>query len=87
MRRVLNGYGRGDQPLPVYKMPHMDNWAQTGEGAYVPAVGRHEVLVIDTRNATAKVANGRGKIVSVPRELRDNSANSATGASPRPANA
>lgn len=49
VRRVLNGYGRGSEPLPVYKMPHMDNWAQTGNAAYVPAVGRHEVLVIDTR--------------------------------------
>jgi protein NirF len=48
-RRVLGGYGRGDQPLPVYKMPHMDNWAQAGDAAYVPAVGRHEVLLIDTR--------------------------------------
>lgn len=50
VRRVLNGYGRGSKPLPVYKMPHMDNWAQTGDAAYVPAVGHHEVLVIDTRN-------------------------------------
>ncbi len=49
VRRVLSGYGRGKAPLPVYKMPHMDNWAQTGNAAYVPAVGRHEVLVIDTR--------------------------------------
>ncbi|MDH4134714.1 MAG: protein nirF, partial [Gammaproteobacteria bacterium] len=49
VRRILNGYGRGTEPLPVFKMPHMDNWAQTGDAAYVPAVGRHEVLMIDTR--------------------------------------
>jgi protein NirF len=49
VKRVVNGYGRGDQPLPVYKMPHMDNWAQTGGSAWVPVVGHHEVLVIDTR--------------------------------------
>jgi protein NirF len=46
-RRVLQGYGRGEQPLPVYKMPHMDYWAMAGDNAYVPAVGRHEVLIVD----------------------------------------
>ena len=50
VRRVLEGYGRGQQPLPVFKMPHMDYWAQANDIAYVPAVGRHEVLVIDQKN-------------------------------------
>ncbi len=50
VRRVVTGYGRGDQPLPVYKMPHIDNWAKTGDSAFVPGVGRHEVLVIDTHS-------------------------------------
>ncbi len=49
VQRVLGGYGRGEQPLPVYKMPHMDFWAMAGDSAFVPAVGRHEVLVIDQR--------------------------------------
>jgi protein NirF len=49
VRKVVPGYGRGEQKLPVYKMPHMDNWAMAGEAAYVPAVGRHEVLLIDPR--------------------------------------
>jgi protein NirF len=52
VRRILDGYGRGDRPLPVYKMPHMDSWAVAGDRAFVPAVGRHEVLVIDTRTWT-----------------------------------
>jgi protein NirF len=47
-RRILDGYGRGEQPLPVYKMPHLRGWAMAGRFAYVPAVGHHEVLVIDT---------------------------------------
>jgi protein NirF len=50
VRRVVEGYGRGQQPLPVYKMPHMDNWAQANGATYVPAVGRHEVLVIDQKD-------------------------------------
>jgi protein NirF len=50
VRRVLEGYGRGEQPLPVFKMPHMDYWAQANDIAYVPAVGRHEVLVIDQKD-------------------------------------
>ena len=49
VKRVLQGYGRGENPLPVYKMPHLDYWAEAGGTAYVPAVGRHEVLAIDTR--------------------------------------
>ena len=47
VRRVLPGYGRGEEPLPVYKMPHLEGWAVAGRRAFVPAVGRHEVLVID----------------------------------------
>jgi protein NirF len=47
VRRVLAGYGRGEQPLPVYKMPHLEGWAVAGHLAFLPAVGRHEVLVLD----------------------------------------
>ncbi|MEZ5606944.1 MAG: cytochrome D1 domain-containing protein [Burkholderiaceae bacterium] len=47
-RRILAGYGRGQQPLPVYKMPHLRGWAIAGRHAYLPAIGRHEVLVVDT---------------------------------------
>ena len=48
VERILNGYGRGEQPLPVYKMPHLRGWAVAGRHAYLPAIGRHEVLVVDT---------------------------------------
>ena len=50
VKRVLNDYGRGDQKLPVYKMPHLEGWAMAGDYAFVPGVGRHEVLVIDRRD-------------------------------------
>ncbi|MCP5368431.1 MAG: protein nirF [Hyphomicrobiales bacterium] len=46
VKRVLDGYGRGEQKLPVYKMPHLEGWAIADGHAFVPAVGRHEVLVI-----------------------------------------
>ncbi len=48
VRRILDGYGKGEEKLPVFKMPHLRGWAVAGRFAYVPAVGRHEVLVIDT---------------------------------------
>ena len=48
LRRILSGYGRGEQRLPVFKMPHLRGWAVAGRRAYLPAVGRHEVLVVDT---------------------------------------
>lgn len=46
VRRVLANYGRGEETLPVYKMPHLEGWAMAGGFAFVPAVGRHEVLVV-----------------------------------------
>ena len=49
VRRILDGYGRGEQKLPVYKMPHLRGWAVAGTRAYLPAIGRHEVLVVDTQ--------------------------------------
>jgi protein NirF len=49
VRRILPGYGQGGNKLPVYKMPHLDGWAIAGDRALVPAVGAHQVLVIDTR--------------------------------------
>ena len=45
--RILPDYGRGEEKLPVYKMPHLEGWAISGGYAFVPAVGRHEVVVID----------------------------------------
>jgi len=48
VRRILDGYGRGQEALPVYKMPHLEGWAIAGRHAFLPAIGRHEVLVVDT---------------------------------------
>jgi protein NirF len=46
-RRILDGYGRGSEKLPVYKMPHLRGWAMAGDYAFLPAIGRYEVLVVD----------------------------------------
>ena len=46
-RRILDGYGRGEAPLPVYKMPHLRGWAAAGRYLFLPAIGRHEVLVLE----------------------------------------
>ncbi len=50
VRRILDGYGRGEEKLPVYKMPHLRGWAIAAGYAFLPAVGHHEVLVVDTRD-------------------------------------
>jgi len=47
VRRILDGYGRGEEPLPVYKMPHLEGWASAGDLLVLPAVGRHEVLLVE----------------------------------------
>ena len=63
VKRILDGYGKGEQKLPVYKMPHLEGWAMAGNFAFVPAVGHHEVLVIDTLNWTEA---GRIKVHGQP---------------------
>ncbi len=47
VRRILDHYGRGEQALPVYKMPHLEGWARAGDYLFIPAVGHHSVLVVD----------------------------------------
>jgi protein NirF len=48
VRHILEGYAEHDEKLPVYKMPHLEGWALAGRMAFVPAVGQHRVLVVDT---------------------------------------
>ncbi len=58
VQRILANYGQGEQKLPVYKMPHLRGWAVAGHHAYLPAIGRHDVLVADTVTwkETARIA-------------------------------
>lgn len=48
--KILSGYAVHDGKLPVYKMPHLEGWAMAGNQAFVPAVGQHKVLVVDSSN-------------------------------------
>jgi len=63
VKRILPNYGKGEKKLPVYKMPHLEGWTVAGNRAFVPAVGRHEVLVIDT---TTWKETGRIKVHGQP---------------------
>ncbi len=58
VQRILPNYGKGEEKLPVYKMPHLRGWAVAGRQVYLPAIGRHEVLVADTLTwkETARIA-------------------------------
>lgn len=47
VERVLPHYGKGEKALPVYKMPHLEGWASAGDKMLLPAIGRHEVLIVD----------------------------------------
>jgi len=53
-RRILDHYAKDDPALPVFKMPHLRGWAQAGGEILVPAIGHHEVLIIDTATWTEK---------------------------------
>jgi len=50
VRRILDGYGRGQAALPVYKMPHLRGWSLAGDYAFLPAIGHHQVLIADRRS-------------------------------------
>ncbi|WP_292564430.1 cytochrome D1 domain-containing protein [Methylomonas sp.] len=50
VKHILQDYGKDDEQTPVYKMPHLEGWTVAGDWLLVPAVGRHEVLVIDKRD-------------------------------------
>jgi protein NirF len=62
-RRILAGYGKGEEKLPVFKMPHLRGWAVAGRFAYVPAIGRNEVLVLDMQTW---LEAGRIKVAGQP---------------------
>jgi protein NirF len=47
-KKILANYGKGTEKLPVFKMPHLRGWAVAGGRAYLPAIGKHEVLVVET---------------------------------------
>ena len=50
VRHILANYGRGTKKMPVYKMPHLEGWAMAGNLAFIPAVGRNEVIVMDANS-------------------------------------
>ncbi len=50
IKRILDGYGKGEKKLPVYKMPHLEGWALAGGQFILPAVGRSELLALDARS-------------------------------------
>ena len=47
VERVSSGYNAGREKLPIYKMPHLEGWAQSGGSLVVPAAGQHEALILD----------------------------------------
>lgn len=47
VKRVLPDYGRGEKRTAVYKMPHLEGWGMTEDLLFLPAMGRHEVLIVE----------------------------------------
>ena len=68
-KRILDGYGKGEAPLPVYKMPHLEGWALMGDRYLLPAVGRHELLAVDagTFKEAGRIATHGQPIFAVSR--------------------
>jgi protein NirF len=52
VRRILDHYGKGSQALPVYKMPHLRGWSVAGDEVWLPAIGHHQVLVVNKNSWT-----------------------------------
>lgn len=68
-RRILDDYGRGEERLPVYKMPHFQGWASAGDVMLIPAVGRHELIAVDRRSFSevGRIATAGQPIFAVAR--------------------
>ena len=49
IRKIVPEYAKNDPKLPVFKMPHLEGRALVGDYWFLPAVGHHEMLVIDRR--------------------------------------
>jgi len=49
VRKIVPEYAKDDPKLPVFKMPHLEGRALIGDYWFLPAVGHHEMLVIDRR--------------------------------------
>ncbi len=45
--RFLKDYGKPEDDLPVYKMPHLQGWAFSDGQFVLPAVGAHELLWVE----------------------------------------
>ncbi len=67
--RVLPGYGKGEAPLPVYKMPHYEGWGATQNRLFLPAIGRDELLVIglDTLKEIGRIKTHGQPVFAVAR--------------------
>ncbi len=50
VKHILADYGKNDEKMPVYKMPHLEGWTVTSDFVFIPAVGQHEVLVMAKHN-------------------------------------
>ena len=50
IRKIVPEYAKDDPKLPVFKMPHLEGRALIGDYWFLPAVGHHEMLVIDRRD-------------------------------------
>jgi len=65
IQRIMDNYGKGRKKLPVYKMPHLEGWAIAGDKILVPAVGQHEVLVMDSNWKQLKAIPVHGQPIFV----------------------
>jgi protein NirF len=52
VKKIVLEFAKDDPKLPVFKMPHLEGRALIGDYWFLPAVGHHEMLVIDRRNWT-----------------------------------
>lgn len=65
VQRIMDHYGKGKEKLPVYKMPHLEGWAMAGDKMLLPAVGQHEVLVMDQNWKQVKAIKVHGQPIFV----------------------
>ena len=53
VHRILAEQGKGEEAVPLWKIPHLKGWALAGDLAFLPALKREVALVYSTRDWTA----------------------------------
>jgi hypothetical protein len=61
-RKILEKYGRGEEKLPVFKMPHLRGWSVAAGRAWLPAIGPATKYSLQMRRPGRRPVGWRSRV-------------------------